>query len=797
MQLRLGFGACAVAFTVLSLASPAEAARKVRVALVVDSPAGMDFARAQADTIREVASGDSSVEIEVPPALMKVGDGRIPSVRRALDELIADKTVDMVVLLGTLGSHEAVRRPAPAKPLIAARVLDPRLDGAPGGGPGSAVKNLVYVSDADALGRDLRAIHELGGVSKIAILVGPGVLEGVEGLAEGLRTRAREAGLEASVAPASAASVTEVDAAYLLAIEDLGAAPTAELIRALTAKKVRSFSSRGALDVQAGVVAGLTSLDDLKQRARRVAIDVSRLAGGDPANTIATSYQRAESFYLNQSAAQEIGWTPSFSLLAEAEVIGSVAEAPGARPLTLEAAVKEAAEHNQDFEANRLEIQAASENLSQAIANFLPKAEIQLRGLMIDTDRAKAGLGTQPEQTFSGVLGIKGVLYSDKVVSNYLIQDDIQGSREAQRSALALDLSLETARAYLAVLQTRVLETVRLENVRKTRANLNQARLKKAVGSAGPTEVLRWESQIAIDRREVLRARSLRRLAETQLNRLLHRPLEEALTPAEEAKDQSLSLLGAEELAKVIDNERAFAHFRDFLADEGVKSAPEIQALKQAVAASQRAANLAFRSFFVPTLGYQAELAYRFAKGGAGQDPPQIPMGVPPDQAVLLAGLVPPPVGAFTWQLVGVLSLPLPTDTAAFSDLRRAEAELAKHQAALSSAQEKIEQRVRSAAFQVASSHPGVALARASAESAQKGFAIAQEAYGSGALGVLELLDAQNVALIAELLAVNAKYEFMSDELGLERSVGTFFFLKSKEDRDDWLRRSLQSVNHP
>ena len=43
----------------------------------------------------------------------------------------------------------------------------------------------------------------------------------------------------------------------------------------------------------------------------------------------------------------------------------------------------------------------------------------------------------------------------------------------------------------------------------------------------------------------------------------------------------------------------------------------------------------------------------------------------------------------------------------------------------------------------------------------------------------------------AEQNAVAAQYEFMVDELNLERAVGTFYFMQDKEDRDAWIQRAV------
>lgn len=766
----------------------AEAARPVRVVLLADGPSDPHLSL-YAKQIRELAADERGFELSLVPEKGRAADGTAAGVRRLFDEVLADKNVELVVTTGPLGSQEALRRKELARPVVAARVLEARP--LPNGSSGQ--KNLTYVLDPGAVSRDLQQLKSLGAPKKVGILVSRSVLEGVEGLGAALEARAKEAGLEGravAVEADGAAKLDGLDAAYLLQVDELSQASLQNLARRLSEGRLKSWSSRGRSDVEAGILGALAGPADPLQRARRVAINVLRIAGGEAATTIPVTYQRDEVLILNGATARQIGWEPNFSQTAEAEILGAGPEvAEVGEKVTLKDVVEGALKSNLDLSANLHEVAAAAEDVEKAFSLMLPKVTIGGRVELLDKNRAQASFGLQPQRLGTVYVEANGILFSDKLFANHTIQDRIQAAREGQREALKLDLMLEAAKAYLGVRQAAVLERVRVDNAKKTKANLAQAKVRSSVGTAGPTELLRWESQLALDQREVLQAKSLRSLASMQLNRLMHRPQEDVLRLATETEDQALFALAPERLAPYLETEKRYLAFRELLVAEGIKAAPELVALTAAVEAAERASSAAWRAVFVPTIGYGGQVALRVATGGKGAAPPELPAELPAEQRFLFEQILPPPIGTTTYQLGAFIALPLPFDLDSFADIRKADAEVSRRQAELDSAKEKIEQRIRSAAVAVAASYPGVRLAEESAAAAKKNLVIAQDAYATGALGVLDLLDAQNLTLNAEQLAVAAQYQFMSDQLDLERAVGGFFFMKSAEERNDWLQR--------
>ena len=83
----------------------------------------------------------------------------------------------------------------------------------------------------------------------------------------------------------------------------------------------------------------------------------------------------------------------------------------------------------------------------------------------------------------------------------------------------------------------------------------------------------------------------------------------------------------------------------------------------------------------------------------------------------------------------------------------------------------------------------GLPLSAAASEAAKKNLKLVTDAYSRGALSILELLDAQNAALVSDLSVVNAKFASMADLIKAQRATGGFFILLNEEERKAWANK--------
>jgi outer membrane protein TolC len=141
------------------------------------------------------------------------------------------------------------------------------------------------------------------------------------------------------------------------------------------------------------------------------------------------------------------------------------------------------------------------------------------------------------------------------------------------------------------------------------------------------------------------------------------------------------------------------------------------------------------------------------------------------------------------WNVGVSLSLPLFSGGARKAEVRRGTESLAALRQARESTRQKIELRIRASLFQVAASSPAIDLSAEAANAAQRNLDLVRDSYEQGVVSILELLDAQNAALISDQVAANSVYDFLIDLMEVQRAAVNFDFFLSAADRAAWFER--------
>ncbi len=724
--------------------------------------------------ILELTSGE--FDVRFPEDKQIVADWSVEGIRRAGDRLLADPEIDMIIALGVITSNDFCQRGDLPKPVIAPAVLDIELQGVPLQNGASGVKNLSYVTYPATLRSDIKAFLSIVPFKKLAILTNRSYQEAIPELADRTAAVLRDMGIEplrvpvgASVDDALADFPTEAEAVYVVPLIHLPPGEFDRLIAVLIERKLPSFSLFGRNDVERGVLAGLKP-DIFPPLARRVALNVQRILLGDEAGSIPVTFSVRDQLVINMATARAIGISPSWAVRTEAEVIGTERKKLE-RQLDLFTTVREALRTNLDLAAEERYVAAGKQNIKHARGNLLPQVNLSGTGLLIDEDRAAASFGQQPEKTLTGSITASQILFSEPAWANLSIQKSIQTTREEGLRELQLDIVEAAATAYFNVLKAKTYEKIQKENLKRTRSNLEMAQIREVIGTAGPAEVYRWESEIATNRRTAIEANSQRNLAEIDLNRLLHRPAEEHFS-TKETDLQSSGLLFVEEgLIAYFGDQESFRIFRSFAVEEGFQNSPELASLDAAIKTQERVLSSSTNSFWAPTLALQGEVSHLFSEDGAGSG---IDTGA--DET--------------DWSVALNLSFPLFEGGSKFAIRNEAAQELARLRLQRQAVAERIEQRVRSELHLLGASYAGITQARLAAEAAGKSLNIVEDAYSRGVVSYVDLLDAQNAALVTNLAAANAVYDFLINLMAFERAAGRFAFFMSQEEQSSLLQRA-------
>ncbi|HWA56783.1 MAG TPA: TolC family protein, partial [Gemmatimonadales bacterium] len=753
-----------------------------QVGVVLDGPsATADSARMVLE--REVLASGPGAGAVFPARARLTGDYTVAGVNGAIDRLLADREVDLVLALGPIGSELLAQRTALAKPAIAALVIDARLQGLPQSGVSSGVRNLSYIDIALPLARTFEVFRQVVPYRRLALLVHPGVPAAIPGLADQARKAAEAGGATLTIVPvtgsaaqALAAIPAGTDAVYLASLEQLSSAAADSVLQGLIARRLPAFALPGRALTERGALVSYAAEDDLARRARRIASTIQRIHDGEDAGTLPVALASIPQLTVNLATARAIGFSPGWQVLTDATLLHE--DAPASGPTWSLATVgRQALASNLDVKVAEQAVASGVQDTRLGRSALLPQVQAEATGTMVREATAAASLGQRAERTGAAQVVFSQSIYDDQHWANYRIAQNGERARQADRRRTELDAVLRATTAYLNVLRTRAIARVERENLSLTRSNLDVAELKEKVGASGLSDVYRWQAELAQSRRRVLDADARVQVAALELNGSLNRPLEEAFQTSDAATDDPSLLVSDPRLLRFLGTPATFALFRDFSAQEGVKASPEIQALEAQIASEERRGTAAKRSFFIPSLSLEGGASSVLSRGGAGAETPTI-AGIPlqrgPDE---------------TWSLQLKATLPLFTGFARRAQVAKSTSEVERLTLTRQGAALTIAQQVRGALQLAGASWANITQARVAAEAAGRNLELVRDAYGRGAVNVITLLDAQRAALEANEAAANAVYDFLIDLMNAQRAQGAFDFFLTPDERDAWYQQ--------
>jgi outer membrane protein len=756
-----------------------------RIGIVFDGPSALNQ-RALSIYKKEItAVTEGEFDVQFPADRVIQADWTASTVKSAIDTLLSDRDVDILITLGIIGSTEVSKRRNLNKPVIAPWVIDRELLGIPIDEKGaSGIKNLYYLARPITLRRDIHVFREIVSFKKLALLYMPIVTELIPDVEGVVQRIARELGISIVTIPVA----TSIENTLAEIPEDAQAVFVAPLLQytqdeldhlfhGLIDRNLPSFSMLGRNEVERGVLAGLTPAQNLNREARRVALTVLSILLGENAGSLPVEFPVQEKLTINMATARAIGFSPKWDVLTEADLIHEEPEMPE-RKLTLEEAVDESVKVNLDLLSIDRFVAAGAQDKWLAIAQLLPQGQISLDNIYIDKDRAQASLGIMPQRSLSGSASVSQLIFDEPTWANVSVQKYLQRARELSRDQIRLDIIAATSIAYLNVLRAKTFEKIRKDNLNLSKSNLEIAKNRRDIGVASPAEVFRWESEISLDRIDVVDAVAQTQNAKILVNRLLNRRQGEDFETGEVGVDDPSLIVSDPRLYPYIDNPGSFNIFIDFMVNQGLKQSPEIRNLESQIAAQDRILKSTKRAFWLPSFSFAGEITQIFADGGAGSD-----VTIPKDLPFKLES-----VDDTQWTILLQAKFPLFRGGAKIADYKQARETKSQLRFERDSTSEKVEENIRSALNNTGASFPSIRFARDAAEAARKNLDLVRDSYSRGVVSILDLLDAQSASLTADLNAATAVYDFLIDLMNVQRASGKFDFSTNNEEREEWFK---------
>jgi len=714
-------------------------------------------------------------DVRFPDDKQLEGDWTLDGARRVFERHLADPDVDIVLCLGVLVCHIAGGYSELGKPVIAAVVADANLQNFSFKDGASGKRNLVYVTNLHSIEDDLRDFAAATSFSRLAVLIDRATLKAFQSfLQTKINNLSAQMGVpivpvevSESLPDAVAAIPGDVDAVYVTPLFRFDDSAMHELADALVERRLKSFSMYGVEEVRTGLL--MTSsgrAEDLLRITRRLALNIQRILLGERPEDIPVFLQESRRLAINMRTAAAIGYSPRFTVLSDAEQLFRE-ELEGGETLDLLDAMLTALEANLNLKVASFNPLLAGEDSRSARAELLPQFELGGAWQRVDDDRAFGELA--PESTTDVTMDGRQLIYSDGAWAGYRINRFLAQSSDEEYRAAILDTLREAGLAYLNLLRTLSLENVQRSNLEVTRTNLELARIRTSIGFSGRADVLRWDTQIARDRRNLIDAETSRHQAEDRLNQVLNRPQNKRIRPTEASVNRTLAFFTQGQFLALIDNEQTWQAMQDFVVERGIETSPEIRSAGYVVSAGERQVTAARRRFWVPDIAAAGQGGYNI------------------DRTPGQGGLPGFELDDNTWQVGVEATLPIFNGGALRADLNRSRYSLRQSERRREAVTQEIETRIRIALKQVANSYSAIELTAAAAAASGENLRIVTDSYSNGAVSVITLIDAQNAALGSDLSAAEAKYLYLGDIIEVLRVAGDFSLMLDPQFFNEWI----------
>ena len=765
----------------LLFCTSSEAAKVVTIGIVTDGPIAHDSWSPELFKNELLALARPDFDVRFPADKQLDGAWSADRMAEAHKQLQQDPDVDMVMALGYVSSVIAALDKSLRKPTFAPFIMDDRFQGIPRTDNTSGVKNLNYLSSGADFVRDLQVMNSMAECRTIAVILGEADYAAQPGLISRARQVTDAAGVEVVFVQQKAANDNPVeqlalgiDCVVVTGQGLLNPNSMDALIATLIEKQIPSYSLLDARLVEQGLLMAEAPATNWRRLARRNALNMHSVLHGERAEDQPVTFESKRRLIINMATARAIGISPSFDILGKAVLLNEEPE-PQGRKLSLASVAEEAVAANLDLRTAALQLQASEGIVDQALAERLPQLGIRLGYARLNDDSTSVISGAAAEQSSSAIFTLTQLVYSDAVNANVEIQRYLQQNRSALKRQLELDIIQAAVISYLNLLKAQTFIHIRRENMDLSRTNLELARDRQRIGVASPAEVYRWESELATSNQALYHAQAQYKQAHDAVNRLLHRSLKEPFIASPATLDDPRLFVSRKELFDYVSNDRAFELMGDYMVKVGMEASPELASIDTQLAASQRELKTHQRAYWSPTISLQGEVTHVLEEertaGLSAEDDTDWTVGIN-------------------------VTLPIFEGGARSARISRSRLTVSQLHNQRDAMQERIEQRIRSALHDIEASYPSIQLSKNAANAAKKNLDLVSDAYSRGAVSILDLLDAQNSALVAEERATNAVFDFIIDLMNLQRSLGGFDFFMDEQRLDGWMDNMKRYIDN-
>lgn len=537
--------------------------------------------------------------------------------------------------------------------------------------------------------------------------------------------------------------------------------------------KMPSFTSMRIDDVRNGILATNQAEENLNQFFRRIALTVESYVQGESLADLPVYISFDSKLTINYNTAERIDLPLKYSLIAQTDFIGDFDKKVSDKKYNLIEVMSQVLDSNLALRVSQKDVVLSEKDVKSAWTSYIPNISASATGTYIDPDLAEVSQGLNPEYSTDGAITLTQTVFSADANANINTQKDLLGSQEQSFYADQLDVIFESSNAYFNTLILKQNLQIRATNLDLTKKNLEIASENFEAGQASKSDVLRFTSELAQDMQDMIEAANSLDQGFFELNQILNNPIDYDIDVEDTELEEGLfEQYNYTQLRELLDDPRLRRPFVKFLVEEAKRNAPELKALDYDISAVGRAVKLNTTGRFLPDLALQGQFNQNFNRWGVG-----VNENLVVDNNYTIG-----------------LNLSIPIIDQNRQNINRQIALIQKDQLDINkdNIELAIATNVNTAVVNLINEVANIELSKVSEAAAEEALDLTQTSYSNGAVNIVQLLDAQNNYLNARVARANATYNYLLASLRLERFIGYYFLLHTREENDEFVARFFQ-----
>ena len=726
--------------------------------------------------IVQLLSADYNVKF--PKKLYKNGNWDYSTIAANVNKSLKDRRSNMIITLGALSSHYISRKKKFPKPVIATAIIDPKMQGIPYKNDMSGKWNLTYVSANQTLNDDIAVIQSLMPVKKIAVLIDAVLLKNTPVIGRYINKRFKKKHIKVELIPIGKnihkdldKISKDTDIVYVTPLFQQTAAQRAKIYERLIIRELPTYSAAGQDDVELGALFANSPPTDIKRFIRQIALDVQQIALGSNASEQLVNFAPNPALSINMKTAEAIHFTPSWDLLSKATIIQS--EESDSHFFNISEIMDRAVQHNLSVLASTYQVDLSQADLDKADSFYLPQVHVGAEAVKVDQDRAVASLGSLNELAVDAYVKVSQQIWNQKLLAQISVNENFLKAQQNATDFVKLDIGLAASLNYLRILQLRTKLAIEKNNLELSKTNMRSAITKQKIGIGNSSDIYRWQTQIAGEKKSVLFTHSAIEQSKHTINELLDLPQDLPLNFKRIDMSNKVFMTHHKIMKTYFLDQTKFAKFESFLIKTAKQQMPSLKQYDALETARSLIVTSNNDAFYMPTITVEGGIREHFID----------PSNTFREKNPSLDDQLPPYADATDWKVGIFLRFPLYQGGAKEAALQASRSALLIAQAQKRALQNKVEKDVRNALYQAKASYLSIKLAQSASVSSKKNLQLIKSVYAQGNIGIVDLLDAQNIALRAALVENNTRYSFMGDLLILQHNIGQVNF---NLDEDAW-----------